>query len=177
MNQPIDNLLASHGVTPTTTLPDDPAAAEILDHGKDRFLEIVRAHPESSLCWALLAEGALVMGTPDAEVTAYAYARTGYHRGLDSLRRAGWKGSGPIPWEHGPNRGFLRALWALAVAAHRIGEAEESERCAQFLRDSSSTAYAELSESRPLDRPEASASPESVKPPADRAADEPLEGQ
>ena len=66
----------------------------------------------------MLAEGALTVGTPDADLTAYAYARTGYHRGLDSLRRAGWKGSGPVPWEHGPNRGFLRALWALAVAAH-----------------------------------------------------------
>lgn len=148
-----ENLLASHGTTAATKLPDDPAAADILDHGKDRFVEIVRQHPESSLCWAMLAEGALTMGTPDAELTAYAYARTGYHRGLDSLRRAGWKGQGPIPWEHGPNRGFLRALWALAVAAHRIGEADEAERCAQFLKDSSATAHAELSAARPLDRP------------------------
>ena len=30
-------------------------------------------------------------------ITAYAYARTGYHRGLDQLRRNGWKGFGPVP--------------------------------------------------------------------------------
>ena len=61
------------------------------------------------------------------DVTAYAYARVGYHRSLDMLRRNGWKGHGPVPWEHEPNRGFLRALWALSVAAGRIGEAEEQE--------------------------------------------------
>ena len=47
-----------------------------------------------------------------AMVEAYAYARTGYHRGLDQLRRSGWKGFGPIPFSHEPNRGFLRALAA-----------------------------------------------------------------
>lgn len=151
MNESHQNLLASHGTTPATKLPEDPAAAEILNHGKERFVEIVAQHPESSLCWALLAEGALTLGTPDADVTAYAYARTGYHRGLDALRRAGWKGSGPIPWEHGPNRGFLRALWALAVAAHRIGEQSEARRCAQFLRDSSFTGYSELTDTVPMD--------------------------
>ncbi|MFO7192790.1 MAG: DUF3151 domain-containing protein, partial [Thermocrispum agreste] len=69
-------------------------------------------------------------------VTAYAYARTGYHRGLDQLRRAGWKGHGPIPWQHRPNQGFLRSLAALARAAERIGETDEYERCLQFLADS-----------------------------------------
>jgi hypothetical protein len=74
-------------------------------------------------------------------VTAYAYARVGYHRSLDLLRRNGWKGHGPVPWEHEPNRGFLRALAALSLAADRIGETPEAERCADFLRDSSPTAY------------------------------------
>ena len=46
-------------------------------------------------------------------VTGYAFARTGYHRGLDQLRRSGWKGAGPVPWSHEPNQGFLRALGAL----------------------------------------------------------------
>jgi hypothetical protein len=49
-----------------------------------------------------------------------------------------------VPWEHEPNRGFLRALAALALAAERIGEAPEAERCRDFLRDSSQTAYDEL---------------------------------
>ena len=70
-------------------------------------------------------------------VEAYAYARTGYHRGLDALRRAGWRGQGPMPWSHEPNQGFLRALAALNRAARAIGETEEEQRTATFLRDSS----------------------------------------
>lgn len=171
VNEPIENLLARHGTTAETLLPEDPAAAEILDHGKDRFLETVRNHPDSSLCWALLAEGALTMGTPDAEVTAYAYARTGYHRGLDTLRRSGWKGAGPIPWEHGPNRGFLRALWALAVAAERLGEEDEAARCTQFLRDSSETAYTQLRTARPAQSSPAPESGAETTASADRASD------
>ncbi|AQX17284.1 hypothetical protein BKM78_11235 [Tessaracoccus sp. T2.5-30] len=127
-------------------LPEDPALAAIAEHGKERFLDVVAHHPASSLCWALLAETCLAEDDLGSAVAAYAYARTGYHRGLDTLRRNGWKGSGQIPWEHEPNRGFLRALWALSVAAGRIGEAEEQERCAQFLRDSSETAYQVLAQ-------------------------------
>ncbi len=144
------NLLASFdaGAGPTQ-LPEDPAAAELgAPGGQERFFEIVAAHPESSLCWALLAEGSLNVGTTENNLAAYAYARTGYHRGLDLLRRSGWKGSGPIPWEHQPNRGFLRALWALTVAAERIGEMAEYERCGQFLRDSSETGYQALTRTR-----------------------------
>lgn len=136
--------MAAHGAIPAVELPVDVAAEELVEHGRDQFVAIVARHPESSLCWALLAEGALRLENDDANVTAYAYARTGYHRGLDALRRAGWKGSGPIPWEHVPNRGFLRCVWALARASERIGEQDEAERCAQFLRDASELAYEEL---------------------------------
>ena len=140
------NLLAASGAGPAPTyLPVDPAVAQLTAGGAAAFIQVVSANPTSSLCWALLAEEALQQGTPESDVAAYAYARTGYHRGLDLLRRSGWKGVGPIPWEHAPNRGFLRALWALTVAAGRIGDVVEQERCAQFLRDSSETAYAELS--------------------------------
>ncbi|AQP45970.1 hypothetical protein RPIT_01850 [Tessaracoccus flavus] len=125
-------------------LPEDPALAAISEKGREHFLEVVAAYPESSLCWALLAETCLADDDLGSSLAAYAYARTGYHRGLDTLRRNGWKGSGAVPWEHEPNRGFLRALWALSVAAGRIGESEEQQRCAQFLRDSSETAYQEL---------------------------------
>ena len=62
-------------------------------------------------------------------MTVYAYARVGYHRSLDLLRRNGWKGHGPVPWEHEPNRGFLRCLALLALAARAIGETDEWERC------------------------------------------------
>ncbi len=132
------NLMASDVVV---RLPEDPALAAIAERGKGRFLEVVAAHPSSCLCWALLAETCLADHDLGNSLAAYAYARTGYHRGLDLLRRNGWKGSGNVPWEHEPNQGFLRALWALSVAAGRIGETEEQERCAQFLRDSSETAY------------------------------------
>ena len=64
--------------------------------------------------------------------------------GLDSLRRAGWKGHGPIPWDHRANRGFLRCLAALARAAGEIDEKDETERCWQFLKDSSAEEYTEL---------------------------------
>ena len=125
---------------PPTLLPQDPAAAELVDHPAH---EVVRRHPESPLAWATLAEQALADDAAD-DVTAYAYARVGYHRSLDSLRRNGWKGHGPVPWEHEPNRGFLRALAALATAAGRIGETSERDRCDQFLRDSSPEAHAAL---------------------------------
>ena len=141
-----ENLLAFGPGARPTLLPEDPAVREIAEGDREQFLAVVSAHPESSLCWALLAEESLTVGTPEGDVAAYAYARTGYHRGLDALRRAGWKGAGPVPWEHVPNRGFLRALWALSVAAGRIGDAGEQERCAQLLRDSSAQAYAELAE-------------------------------
>jgi uncharacterized protein DUF3151 len=122
-----------------TLLPVDPAAAE-LDRGT-AAAEVAAAHPTSSLAWAVLAEGALDGGET---IAGYAYARTGYHRGLDQLRRSGWKGFGPVPWSHEPNRGFLRALAALQKAAAAIGEADEAERCRVFLSDSDPEAAAAL---------------------------------
>jgi hypothetical protein len=122
---------------PPTLLPEDPAAAQLAAGDEPR--DVVVAHPESPLAWATLAERALAEGSDD--VVAYAFARVGYHRSLDLLRRNGWKGQGPVPWEHVPNRGFLRALAALAKAAAAIGETAEEERCGQFLRDSSPEAY------------------------------------
>ena len=126
---------------PPTRLPEDPAAAEL--GGDADAHDVVRRHPESPFAWATLAEESLADADVD-DVTAYAYARVGYHRSLDSLRRNGWKGHGPVPWEHEPNRGFLRSLAALAEAAGRIGEERERDRCDQFLRDSSPEAHAAL---------------------------------
>jgi hypothetical protein len=128
------------GGPPPTHLPDDPAPREALAAGEDPA-DVAARHPASSLAWAELADRAFTDGRA---VESYAYARTGYHRGLDALRRAGWRGQGPIPWEHEPNRGFLRALRALGRAAEAIGESDEAERCATFLRDSSETAAEQL---------------------------------
>ncbi len=94
--------------------------------------EVAADAPTSSLAWAVLAEAALEAGEP---VTAYAYARTGYHRGLDQLRRQGWRGFGPVPYSHENNRGFLRAVAALALAAKSIGEEDEYLRCLDLLND------------------------------------------
>lgn len=124
---------------PETRLPQDPAASRLEDGHDPR--QVAASNPESSLVWAVLAEDALA---DDLDIEAYAFARTGYHRGLDALRRSGWRGQGPVPWEHEPNRGFLRALAALSRAAGRIGEVEEERRCADFLRDSSIEGAREL---------------------------------
>jgi hypothetical protein len=124
------------GEPPPTLLPENDAARADLDAGRPAR-EVAAEHPDYALAWAMLAENALA--TQDS-VTAYAFARTGYHRSLDQLRRNGWKGHGAVPWEHVPNRGFLRSLSALARAADDIGEEPEAQRCQQFLVDSSPTA-------------------------------------
>lgn len=103
--------------------------------------ELVKAFPKSSLAWAELAEEALNAGKL---VEGYAYARVGYHRGLDALRGNGWKGHGPIPFSHEPNRGFLKALFLLGNAAAQIGEDDEAERIEKFLNDSDPTAKEQL---------------------------------
>jgi hypothetical protein len=129
---------------PPTLLPDDAPVRDALAAGTAPA-EVAAAHPAAPAAWAALAEATLAADdSTAASVTAYAFARTGYHRGLDLLRRAGWKGHGPVPWSHEANRGFLRALNALSVAAERIGETEEAERCATFLGDSDPEAFKAL---------------------------------
>jgi hypothetical protein len=113
---------------PPTLLPPDEGAEAIELDPEER----ARRYPTSTAAWATLAERAFAA---NQVVVAYAFARTGYHRGLDQLRRNGWKGSGPVPWAHVPNRGFLRCLHLLARSADAIGEADEAARCARFLRD------------------------------------------
>jgi len=124
---------------PPVTLPVDPVAA-LLAAGEPAG-DVARQHPTSSLVWAVLAEAALDRGD---DVAAYAYARVGYHRGLDLLRRNGWKGAGPIPWAHEPNRGFLRALSALGQAAALFEETDEVARVRAFLLNADRQIPAEL---------------------------------
>ena len=152
MSEPVThrNLLAATGAGPAPSLLPEIGPTVTDDASHAELVAAVVADPAASRAWAQLAEEALAVGTSEADVTAYAYARTGYHRGLDALRRSGWKGAGPIPYEHVPNRGFLRALWSLARAARRIGDDVEYERCAQFLRDSTETGYRALTSAFPL---------------------------
>ena len=115
---------------PPTLLPMDPAAGEL---GAGAAADdVVRRYPTSSLAWAALSDEAWERGQV---VESYAFARVGYHRGLDSLRRNGWKGHGAVPWSHEPNRGFLRCLRALGRAAAAIDEREEVVRISAFMDD------------------------------------------
>ncbi|MDO5633746.1 MAG: DUF3151 domain-containing protein [Micrococcus sp.] len=125
---------------PATRLPEEPEVLERLAAG-DLPEDLVPLAPESSLVWALMAEDAWSEGR---SVDSYAYARVGYHRGLDALRRAGWRGAGPVPFSHGPNQGFLRALYALGRAAAAIGESEEVQRIRTFLHDSDPSASEQI---------------------------------
>lgn len=120
------------GEPPATRLPDVPAPREALERGDDPA-QVAAAFPSYPGAWAALSDRAYDAG---AVIESYAYARTGYHRGLDALRRAGWKGFGPVPWSHEPNRGVLRSIYALGRAAAAIGEADEAHRCRELLHES-----------------------------------------
>ena len=120
-------------------LPVDPAAAALC--AGEPADQVVRRYPASCLSWAVLAEQALDSGD---DVAAYAYARVGYHRGLDLLRRNGWKGAGPVPFSHEPNQGFLRALAALGQAAALFEEDDEVVRVRAFLLDADPAIPADL---------------------------------
>ncbi len=127
------------GEPPETFLPEDPGAAMLAEGSDPR--NVASLHPDSVAAWITLAEAALADGI---DLEGYAFARTGYHRCLDMLRRSGWKGFGPVPWSHEPNRAFLRALAALAEASARLGDDAEAHRCREFLHESSPEGYAEL---------------------------------
>ena len=122
---------------PETVLPDPPAEArqrlaaaldEPIERRRDAVAAVAAAYPRYLDAWANLGE----LGRDDVE--AYAYFRVGYHRGLDGLRQAGWRGSGYVRSKHESNLGFLRCLDGLREAAAAIGEPDEEERCALFLR-------------------------------------------
>ncbi|PZE65136.1 DUF3151 domain-containing protein [Curtobacterium sp. MCBD17_021] len=124
-----DNLLPNPSTNPETLLPAEPEVDALL-RSNAPVSSVVVSHPSSSLAWALLADEAWERG---ATLESYAYARVGYHRGLDALRKAGWRGAGPVPWSHEPNQGVLRSLFALRRAAEAIDEPGEPERLTQFL--------------------------------------------
>lgn len=123
-----------------TLLPEEPDVIARLKAG-DEAVDLAAKFPTSSRVWAILADEAFAEGST---IKSYAYARVGYHRGLDSLRKAGWRGTGAVPYAHEPNRGFLRALYALGRAAGAIGETDEANRIAALLNDSDPTAIDQL---------------------------------
>lgn len=126
------NISLSGSGPPETKLPDESPevmhlATRIVsgDDGARRLA--VGLAPRSSLVW-----WACGISTND-EVARYAAFRVGYHRGLDSLRANGWRGSGFVRWTHPGNLGFLRCLLGVQFAAGLLGEVDEQERCRLFL--------------------------------------------
>ena len=122
---------------PETVIPPPPpeaarrleqALAEPVERRRDAVASVVATFPRFLDGWARLGE----LARDDVE--AYACFRVGYHRGLDTLRAAGWRGSGYVRWRHQTNQGFLRCLDGLRREAAALGESDEEERCALFLR-------------------------------------------
>ncbi|MFT2817659.1 DUF3151 domain-containing protein [Leifsonia sp. A12D58] len=127
---------------PETLLPAEPEVqAALAAAARSDIARVVALHPTSSLAWAELAD---VTHAEGRYLESYAYARVGYHRGLDALRKAGWRGAGPIPWSHEPNRGVLRSLYALRRAAREIGELDEVDRLTTLLNDSDNSAISRI---------------------------------
>jgi hypothetical protein len=123
----MSNVNFSSGL-PETILPPDPLDGAIADGASYADVAaLVAGHPRSLLGWATLAALA------EDRMSRYAFFRVGYHRGLDALRGAGWRGSGFVRGEHPSNRAFLRCLDGLRASATEIGESDEADRCAQFL--------------------------------------------
>ena len=133
MSQPVG---LSEGPPETVLSPEPADALAALDsalaldseHRRAAVSEVVARWPRFLDAWARLGE----LARDDVE--AYACFRVGHHRGLDRLRQSGWRGSGYVRWRNPTNQGFLRALDGLHAAAGAIGEHDEEERCAEFLR-------------------------------------------
>lgn len=120
---------------PSTVLPEPDAAfrhalaqASAGDDPRTAVAAVVAAHPRTMEAWAALGD----LGRDAVE--RYAAYRVGYHRGLDSLRGNGWRGSGYVRWRHESNRGVLSCFDGLRRSAAEIGEADEVERLDLFLR-------------------------------------------
>lgn len=113
-----------------THIQEPPGSLEALADGD--AAAVAARFPECLTAWASLGEAALDAGR---NVEAYAYFRVGYHRGLDRIRKAGWRGTGWVPWKDTGNQGFLRSLRGLAQAAGALNEKDEAERCDSFLAE------------------------------------------
>lgn len=127
----------SAGGLPSTILPEpDPAVVAGLERAlghppaerRAAVMEVVADHPRSVLAWAALGD------VSDAAIDRYSAYRVGYHRGLDELRANGWRGSGYVRAGEPGNDAFLRALAGLGAMAAAIGETDEAERIAVFIR-------------------------------------------
>jgi hypothetical protein len=136
----------SSGLPETVLDPPPPEAAAALeaalaeprDHKREAVAAVAARWPRELDAWARLGYLSLAEAAETGDqadlAEAYAFFRVGYHRGLDQLRQAGWRGSGYVRWSHPTNRAFLRSLVGLGRAAGAIGESDEERRCAEFAR-------------------------------------------
>jgi hypothetical protein len=127
-DQPVQ--MFSSGPPRTVLPPEDPAVLAALSAAggdRDAITAVVADHPRSLFAWRALGDA----GRDTIE--RYAAYRIGYHRGLDSLRANGWRGSGYVRWADETNRGFLGSLRGLGEMAEAIGEDDEAERISVFL--------------------------------------------
>jgi hypothetical protein len=115
-------------IAPDVATALNDAAARPAAERRAALSAVAARWPRCLDAWAALAQ------LTDDPIERYAFARVGYHRGLDALRAAGWRGSGYVRWREPSNRGFLQSLAQLADAAGTIGEADEEQRCRLFLR-------------------------------------------
>lgn len=116
---PAPEAAAQHALQAALSLPEAQRRAAVA--------EVVANYPRYLDAWARLGD----LGRDVVE--RYAYYRIGYHRGLDTLRANGWRGTGHVRWRHETNRGFLRAMRGLTACAEAIGEHDEAERCRLFI--------------------------------------------
>ncbi len=123
---PPETILDAEGVEIESSLANALSADQAAQ--RDAVSAVAARYPQSLFAWAEVGD----LARDDVE--AYAAYRVGYHRGLDRLRQSGWRGSGYVRWSYPTNRGFLRALDGLRRVAGVIGEGDEEERCALFLR-------------------------------------------
>jgi hypothetical protein len=115
----------------SVTLPRSRGAGALATaHDAEAVRAVVASDPLCLEGWAELADISYRDGD---DVASYAFARVGYHRGLDLLRSSGWRPDLQVHWADETNRGFLRALYSLMRAAAAIGEGVEARRCREFL--------------------------------------------
>jgi hypothetical protein len=109
-----------------------PEIDSLLESATDTatLYEVVKRDPLCLEAWARLSDMTYEAGD---DVASYAFARTGYHRGLDLLRSTGWRPDLQVGWSAETNRGFLRSLFGLMRGAAAIGEGVEARRCREFL--------------------------------------------
>ena len=134
-DRPVNPVTMSHGLPSTVLPPAEPDAEARLaaalgappTERKSAVSAVVAAYPRFLAGWAALGD----LG--EHPIERYAAYRVGYHRGLDTLRANGWRGTGYVRWSEPTNRGFLRSLAGLGAMASAIGEYDEAERIAVFL--------------------------------------------